>query len=336
MQAKKHYHPSSRSFFWPVILLGTGVIWLLSNLNIIPSDNLWILLRLWPVLIIVAGLDVLFAHRLPGIGALLALLVIGGVVYILLFGVDLDIEGKPELQTQEFVVVVQNTTLANIELNLTTHETIIQPLTDSTSLVEAQVTHFGEVDFNVTGAEHKWIRLTHRGVLSFFPWFLPDVQDTDLTWHIGLSPGVPLNLMVDAGTGRTEIDLSGLNVTRFELDGGTGTSQVVLGASDTGYETYFKAGTGSLDIIFPVQSSIRVNLKGSTGRIQLQMPEGAAVQIEVLRGGTGDLILPTWITQVSGKEGRDEGVYQSPGFDEADQQIIVMVERIRTGNIIVE
>ncbi len=336
MPGKNHYHQSYRSFFWPVILLGTGVIWLLSNLNIIPSENLWILLRLWPVLFIVAGLDVLFARRLPGIGALLALLVIGGVVYILLFGADLDIEGKPELHTQSFVVDVGNTTLANVELNLSTHETIIQSLTNSSRLIDAQVTHFGEIDFTVTGAEHKWIRLTHRSVLSFFPWFLPEVRDAHLSWNIGFSPEVPLNLVIDTSTGISAIDLSGLNINRFELDGGTGASQVVLGASDTGYEAYITAGTGSLEIIFPEQSSIKVYLKGSTGRIQLQMPEGAAVQIEVLRGGTGDLILPAWITRVSGQQGRDEGVYQSTGFDDAVQQIIVVVENIRTGNIFVE
>ena len=336
MPGKNHYHQSYRSFFWPVILLGTGVIWLLSNLNIIPSENLWILLRLWPVLIIVAGLDVLFARRFPVIGALFALLVIGGVVYVLLFGADFDIEGKPDLQMQSFVVDGGNTTLANIDLNLSIHETFIHPLTDPTNLIDAQVNHFGEVDFSVTGEEHKWIRLTHRGVLSIFPWFLPEVRDADLSWSISLSPEVPLNLSVDAGTGRSVIDLSGLHITRFELDGGTGASQVILGHSDTGYETYLDAGTGSLDIIFPEQSNQKVYLQGSTGRIKLQIPENSAVQIEVLRGGTGDLVLPAWISRVSGRDGRGEGVYQSAGFNNADRQIIVVVENIRTGNIIVE
>jgi len=74
------------SFFWPVIMLGAGVIWLLVNLSIISTYNLRVLYRLWPVLIILAGLDTLFARRLPLLGALLALLMIGGVIFLLVWG----------------------------------------------------------------------------------------------------------------------------------------------------------------------------------------------------------------------------------------------------------
>jgi len=82
----KNNHTHYRSFFWPVLMLGAGVVWLLINMNIISTENLRILYDLWPILIILAGLDVLFARRLAFIGALLALLLIAGVVYILIYG----------------------------------------------------------------------------------------------------------------------------------------------------------------------------------------------------------------------------------------------------------
>jgi hypothetical protein len=75
-----------RSFFWPVLLLGAGVIWLLINMNIISTENLMILYDLWPILLIIAGLDVLFARKLAFIGALLALLLIAAVIYVLIYG----------------------------------------------------------------------------------------------------------------------------------------------------------------------------------------------------------------------------------------------------------
>lgn len=86
------YRKSTVSFFWPIIIIGAGVVWLLNNLNIIPSENLWILLRLWPALLIVAGLNVVFARRLPLLGALFGLLVMASVVYILLKGNVLNLE----------------------------------------------------------------------------------------------------------------------------------------------------------------------------------------------------------------------------------------------------
>ena len=50
-----------RSFLWPILLIGVGVIWLLSSLGIIPSANLAALVSLWPLILIVIGLDLLFA-----------------------------------------------------------------------------------------------------------------------------------------------------------------------------------------------------------------------------------------------------------------------------------
>ncbi len=94
MAGKKSNRTSTVSFFWPIIMMGAGVIWLLTTLNIIPTEDLWILSRLWPVLLIVAGLDVLFARQLPWVGALLALLVIAGVVILLLNGGALNLEGS--------------------------------------------------------------------------------------------------------------------------------------------------------------------------------------------------------------------------------------------------
>jgi len=39
-------HPRGyRSIFWPILLVGVGVIWLLANLEIIPGWNWWNLWR---------------------------------------------------------------------------------------------------------------------------------------------------------------------------------------------------------------------------------------------------------------------------------------------------
>ena len=42
-----------RSMFWPVILIGVGVIWLLSNLGLLPAASIAWLLNLWPLILIV-------------------------------------------------------------------------------------------------------------------------------------------------------------------------------------------------------------------------------------------------------------------------------------------
>ncbi len=329
-------HKPYRSFFWPVILVGAGVIWLLANLDIIPTENLWLLFRLWPVLIIVAGLDVIFARRLPLVGALLGLLVVAGVVYILLSGASLGIETAPEVRTESFVVEIGNTSSVNFDLNLSVQETSVHVLNDSANLVEANIGYVGEMDLTISGAEQKQIKLEQTGFPAWVSWILPEIQGEELFWDIGLSPEVPFSLDVDASTGDSEFDLANIQLENFRYDGSTGNSIIILPASIEGYDVIIKGSTGSLDLVLPAESNLTIRLDGSTGKITLDVPENAAVQVKVLDGGTGDLQTPEHFEKVSGLSGRDEGIYQTPGFENADYQLVIIVENISTGHIVIK
>lgn len=331
-----HTQQPSRSFFWPVILLGAGVIWLLTNLGIIPMENLWILFQLWPVLIIVIGLDVIFARRLPLVGALLALLLVSGVVYILLSGGQLNLGDKPEPLTETFVVSAEDTQTASFDLNLSTQPAVISALNESKNLIEAEIGHFGDVELTVSGGEEKEVTLAQRGVVSWFAWLLQEAQAAELTWEVQLSTQVPFDLDVDGGTGSAELDLSGVQLDNFYLDGGTGAARILLPASPEGFEARVASGTGQIDIVLPVEGNLTLRLDGSTGRIVLDAPEGAALQVEVLRGGTGNVITPDWIEKVEGREDRDEGIYQTDGFELKEYQLVVIMEDLSTGDLVIE
>src|SRR5438045_3706693 len=54
----------SRALFWPGVLILVGAFALLINLNLVPTDRLYLLGDLWPVLLIVLGL-VLLVRRSP-------------------------------------------------------------------------------------------------------------------------------------------------------------------------------------------------------------------------------------------------------------------------------
>ena len=329
-------HKFYRSLFWPVVMLGAGVIWLLSNLNIIPTENLWLLLQLWPVLFIIAGLDILFARRLPLLGAVLGLFVIAGVVLILLYGGALPFEARPELQTESFVLEEDNTTYVDFNLNLSTQKAMVYTLTDSSNLIEAEIDHFGDIDLMVSGAEEKQVRLEQTGITHWFYWLLPEAREEALVWDIGLSRNIPFELDVDASTGSAELDLTGLQLTGFRFNASTGESRIVLPESQPGYQARFEASTGSMTVVFPENTNLTVRLDGSTGRIVLDVPQNAAVQVEVTSGGTGDLQTPDWIAKISGSPDRDEGVYQSANYDSATYQLDIIIEDIGTGHIVFE
>ena len=336
MSTKIYIKNRYRSFFWPIVMLGAGVIWLLTNLEIIPSENLWSLIRLWPALLILAGIDILFARRLAILGALLGLLLIAAVVAFLLFGNSLGLSPAPEIKTETFSVPMDEAQSANVTLDLSTQESQIQALSDSNDLFSAEISHIGEIAFQATGDTEKTISLSQIGAESWNNLFLPALQGEALIWNIGLSPDIPLDLTVDASTGSADLDLSGLELEALDYDASTGSTTILLPDSAEGYETRLMASTGSMTVVLPAESNLTLTLDGSTGKVTFHAPEGAAIRIEVRSGGTGDLKLPDWITKVSGLADRDEGTYETEGFDRADYQILILIEDIGTGNIVVQ
>jgi len=72
------------SLFFPLLLIAVGVVFLLDNLNMIAGDGWDLLLRLWPVLFIVGGLDHLYQGKGWTWGVFSLLL--GGIFLLANFG----------------------------------------------------------------------------------------------------------------------------------------------------------------------------------------------------------------------------------------------------------
>jgi hypothetical protein len=70
-----------RSIFGPLLLIATGVIWLLVKAGTIPVGNLWALTHVWPFLLIAAGVGILLRPYSSYTTILIDLLIIGGLVY---------------------------------------------------------------------------------------------------------------------------------------------------------------------------------------------------------------------------------------------------------------
>jgi hypothetical protein len=80
--------------FWPVLMIGAGLIAAFYQLKWIPADNLWKLLNLWPLLLIVAGLGIIARSR-AWMGLLLGALVVGGLLFVGFNGAQLNLPTQP-------------------------------------------------------------------------------------------------------------------------------------------------------------------------------------------------------------------------------------------------
>ena len=339
-----------RSFFWPVVLIGVGLVWLLVNLGLLPGGSLGILFRLWPLLLIFIGLDLIFARRLPLVGGLLGLLAVLVVIGLMIVGPRLGFAPGAAAKTETFVEPLEGASSAQIELDLWSSPAFVGALQSSENLFEAEVTHNGQVIFQTQGGDRRSIRLGHRSTFSGpFDWF-----DNQQRADIHLSPDTPLELAVDGGSGSINPDLDALQLTGLEIDGSSGSVNLTLPAAGERYPVNVTGSSGSVDITIPGGAALDLELDSGSGSIDIEIldaadlsleldtgsgavrvdvPEGAAVRVEVRDDGSGGLNLGGGLQQVSG--GGDAGVWETPGFADAGQQILIIFADRSSGSLTV-
>ena len=84
-----------RSIFWPLVLIATGVLWLMIGMNFIPRTNLWALVHTFPFLLIVLGVGLILRAYWRFAGMLVALLVVAGAVMAVIYAPQLGWDNPP-------------------------------------------------------------------------------------------------------------------------------------------------------------------------------------------------------------------------------------------------
>ena len=85
-----------RSIFWPLVLIATGVVWLLIGMDIIPRANLWALSHTLPYLLIVLGLGLILRAYWRFAGMLVSLLVVAGALVAVIYAPQLGWDNAPD------------------------------------------------------------------------------------------------------------------------------------------------------------------------------------------------------------------------------------------------
>jgi len=84
-----------RSIFWPLVLIATGVLWLMIGMDIIPRANLWALTYTLPYLLITLGVGLILRAYWRFAGMLVSLLVVAGAVMAVVYAPKLGWDNPP-------------------------------------------------------------------------------------------------------------------------------------------------------------------------------------------------------------------------------------------------
>ncbi len=349
-----------RSLFWPLILIGAGVIWLLYSLDVFSASNLAVVGLVWPVFIIAIGVDLILGHRSPVAGAVVAVVALAIIIVLMGIGPGLGWVGDTELKTESLSTPLGDATQAQIELTLSGYTTSIHALPEATGpnrpLLAATITHRGTVKFSAEGDTSKTVTLRSD---NGWQWWQRIGADTEKPWDIGLAPNVPLNILVLASSGSNTIDLTGLELRKLELDASSGDSQVVLPGGDqlsaTLPEVDLQSSSGRMEVLAPDRSasimniqmssgdtkvtvgndsSLDIRFRGSSGDFSLVVRNGQALRVEVRQVSSGNVKLPDGLMRMSGSG--DEGVWETAGYDTAANGVSLLIETMSSGQVEVQ
>jgi hypothetical protein len=318
-----------RSLFWPLVLIGVGVVWLLSNMGVLQPASISVLFRLWPLILIIIGLDILFGRRSSTLSTLIGLGGVALIILLMLVGPSLGWASSAEVKTAQFSEPVGDAAAATVVLDLSVGSTDVHALPDSRSLFEADLRYIGEVQFNVRGETTKTITLSQKDntpqTINFWDFGFFNSSDQNLRWNIGLTPDVPINLTVNSGVSSSTLDLNGLKLTNLDINNGVGSLSLTLPAMDDSYNVSISGGTGSTSISVAEGAAIHFDIDGGVGSVTIDLPDNAAVRIDASTG-LGSVNLPSNYVRQGGSDENfvgEDGVWQTAGFDRAEHQIFI-------------
>jgi hypothetical protein len=271
-----------------VLLILIGVILLLNVLGVLDWNIWWSVLRLWPVLLIAAGLELLLGRTRWG--ALLATILVVAVIVAALW---LTYTGAMPsgLETAQIRQPLGESTRAEVSLEPVVGTLRLEAASEAANLIEGEIRKGRSEDiqesFSLSGDTAIYSLGTDGPAWDF----ATGAWDQTRTWDLGFSPGASLALDTELAVGDDRFDLTGLAIESLSADMGMGRILVTL--PETGrFSAKLSQGLGVLEIVVPMGMAVRIQT--DTALAGRQIPD--------------DLV-------------KAEEFYTSPGYDSAEDRV---------------
>jgi hypothetical protein len=215
--------------FWGALVLLAGILFLLSNFNILRGVNVWGLI--WPAFLILAGLWVLLSLTRRG-------------------KADVDHVSLPLGERAQARIVVEH------GFGVTSLSGAAEP----GALVSGSFA--GGLDYRLEGSQ---LRLKMADAGFPFNWFVP----RDVTWDFRVSGQIPLELKFDGSAGQQNLNLRDLRVTTLKLDGGVGERRITMPARAGQTTAELDGGVGATVIDIPEGVAAEISVSAGLGGVTI-------------------------------------------------------------------
>ncbi len=272
-----------RSFFWPAALILVGVIALLVNTGQLPFDRLFRLLDLWPLILIVIGVELVLRRTVhgPAGDAATALIVILAIVFAAAYVTT----APPATSSLEASADVGSMSSVTLEIDAPAATVTMSGNGDlGSSLYHARVEYSGPKPQITLDREIGKLRIAQTTTNGF------TFQSRRFVLNVQLNPAVSWTITQNTAAATDTINLAHVHLTALTLNTAASRDEITLGAPSG---------------IVPIQ----VNAASAT--IRVHRPDGTAVSVAV-SGAAVNLSLDGRNRHATGQVAD-----QSPGFDSA-------------------
>ena len=271
----------STSVVFPLLLIGIGLLLLLWRW--LPYFDPWpVLWKYWPLLLILVGAGMFWdraqrrndpegAPVIPvgsTIGTLLFLVI---MAYLLWHGRAfyrhdwMNVSAGPAHEHESHVVDLKGAKAARVVVHMPSGMLSIQGGADQlmqADFFQGAAWSAPSVDYHVDNGFGTLI-IDQQSGAQF-------VGHSDNTWNLKLSDAVPVELEIDVGAGRSDLNLAKIDLTRLQLNVGAGQANVDLtGERSKDLQAEIHGGVGEAVVRLPKSVGVVATVHGGLGSVDV-------------------------------------------------------------------
>ncbi|HET6261837.1 MAG TPA: DUF5668 domain-containing protein, partial [Chloroflexia bacterium] len=300
MSEVPHAQPHARHnmpVLGPLLLIVAGAVFLLNNLGYLDWSIWGHLWRLWPLILVAIGVDLLFGRKSQLISVLMVVALLAVGIGFLAISGEFGAAGVPTRKTLA-VPMRSSVSQVNLSVQLGDDNTLSMEALgrDAEDMVAGTLEYRdarNEPDVTVTSEGQATIVNINQLSLTGGP------AEGELDWQINLRREVPFFLILTAGNTDTELDLREVTVRNLAL---------MVGNNDT-------------NIIFPSAGQTQATITSGNSDLELTIPNGVEARIAISAGNSDISVDRRFVEQGD--------IYVSSGFDSATNKLDL---KIQTGN----
>jgi hypothetical protein len=259
----------SRSFFWPLLVIAVGVIFLLANTGVLSQGAIERLGDLWPLLLVIFGLQLVFNHTLPRQQAMIvglvttAVIVIAAVVFAA--AAPAAVYGTQQKDASAPVGSLRSATL-ELSYNDATVDVQVGNLGDT--LYKAHVAYPGGESAPQFSVDRGSGTVSIQEGSNGFPLHLfggPALRHVTIT----LNTSIPWGMDVSGGVGDVQLDARELQLAKIDISGGVSRINAQLPAPKGNVTIDVSGGASDVTLSAPAASEWQVSVSGGVSAVNI-------------------------------------------------------------------